>query len=148
MRRTFSALILAVIILSGFTISISEAALNMTDNGVAIGGYDPVAFFTQNEAVKGDPRIRIRTKDDVFWLFTTEAHRELFLENPDKYTPQYGGFCAFAMGYRVKAVGNPRIFTVYKDKLYLNQTEKVQKRWYRQQDVLIDLADKYWPAFK
>lgn len=128
--------------------SVAEAALNVTQNGVAIGGYDPVAYFTENVAVKGDPRIRLRTEDDVFWLFTTEEHRRLFTENPDKYLPQYGGFCAFAMGYRVKAAANPRVFTIYQDKLYLNQTERVQQRWYRQQDVLIELADKYWPAFK
>lgn len=138
-----------LIILLGFLItSIADAGLNVTENDVAIGGYDPVAYFTQGKAVKGNPEFRYRNDDDIFWLFDSAQHREMFLAESDKYTPQYGGFCAFAMGYRVKAPANPKYFSVYEGKLYLNQNQSIQNRWLNKKDALIPLADQYWPSFK
>lgn len=126
----------------------SSAAVSVTKNGVAIGGYDPVAYFTLKEAIKGDPKIRHKNEEEIYWLFSSEENKQIFLANPDKYLPEYGGFCAFAMGYRVKAQADPRIFTIHDKKLYLNQSAAVRKKWLKKKDTLIKLADSYWPRFK
>ena len=131
-----------------FMVATATAGLNVTKNDVAIGGYDPVAYFTQGKAIKGNPEFRYRNDDNIFWLFDSAKHREMFLEESEKYTPQYGGYCAFAMGYRVKTPANPNYFSVLEGKLYLNQNATVQNRWLNKKDALIPLADQYWPNFK
>ena len=126
----------------------ANAAINVTENDVAIGGYDPVAYFTQNMAIKGNPEFRLKTEEGIFWLFESEEHRKAFLGDESKYTPQYGGYCAFAMGYRVKASADPLYFSIYEGKLYLNQNDRIQKKWLAKQDALIPLANQYWPNFR
>lgn len=89
------------------------------EKGVAIQGYDPVAYFTSNAAVKGKNSFTA-TYQGVVYQFSTDANRKLFLANPTKYEPQYGGWCAYAMGdYGKKVEIDPETFKIVGGKLYL-----------------------------
>lgn len=112
--------------------------------GVAVGGYDPVAYFTQKTAVPGRPDITAR-HDGVEWRFASPEHRTLFLANPARYIPQYGGYCAWAVSQGYTAKGDPRAWTVVGDKLYLNYDKGVQKDWEKDIPGHVRKGDANWP---
>lgn len=96
----------------------SAENLNLS-KGLAIDGYDPVAYFSQSKAVKGKREIAIQQTGTIYH-FSTESNRELFKKNPAKYTPAYGGWCAFAMGDSGEKVSiNPETFKIVDGKLLL-----------------------------
>jgi YHS domain-containing protein len=90
-----------------------------TDENVAVKGYDIVAYFTQNEAVRGSQKYEAEYKGVKYWLAKKE-HKIEFLKNPEKYLPKYGGWCAFAMAMKNATVpSDPETFKLYNGKLYL-----------------------------
>ena len=93
--------------------------------GVAIDGYDPVAYFTQNKAVKGDEAL-VCDYNGTTWRFSNKEHRDLFLSDPEKYAPQFGGFCAQSITHNQIVISNPEAFVVKDDKLYLYVDEAPQ----------------------
>jgi YHS domain-containing protein len=96
---TISVTVLAVIILTGKVYaqqSIRVAQFN-TEQGLALQGYDPVAYFTQNKAIKGQRELAL-VEDGITYYFATAEDKELFKKDYKKYEPQYGGWCAYAMG--------------------------------------------------
>jgi YHS domain-containing protein len=110
----------------------------------ALGGYDPVAYFTQGKAVAGKRDITFTWKG-VSWRFATESNRDVFKENPDAYAPQYGGYCAWAVSRGYTAKGDPRYWKVVDGKLYLNYDAGVQKDWEKDIPANIRKADANWP---
>jgi YHS domain-containing protein len=94
----------------------------------AINGYDTVAYFTENKPVKGLDTY-VQTWNGAKWKFASQAHLDLFKATPEKYAPQFGGYCAYGVsqGYLVKV--EPDQFTVRDGKLYLNYDAKVQTKW-------------------
>jgi YHS domain-containing protein len=116
-------------------------------NNLAIDGYDPVAYFTEQRPVKGLPEFRSDFQGSTF-LFASGAHRDAFAADPSKYAPQYGGFCAYGMAKGYKAVIDPAAFTVEREKLYLNYTESVRTRWLTDIPGYIRKADVNWPDVK
>lgn len=96
--------------------------------GVAIGGYDSVAYFTIGEATKGDQALTTSFKG-AEWRFSSQENLDLFLADPEKYAPQYGGYCAYAASKGALAKGDPEAWTVYEDKLYLNFSKSVRALW-------------------
>jgi len=113
--------------------------------GVAVGGYDAVAYFTDKKAVKGLPKFSFSYKD-VTWRFANEKNLELFKANPEAYAPQYGGYCAFAVSHNATAHGDPRYWSVVNGKLYLNFSASVKKDWEKEPAFHIERADKNWPG--
>jgi YHS domain-containing protein len=113
--------------------------------GVALRGYDPVAYFTQGQPVKGAPQFQAEHQGAKFY-FASAAHRDSFVAAPDKYAPQYGGYCAFGMSNGYKAATDPAAFTVREGKLYLNYNSEVQKMWSANMSALIEKADQQWPS--
>jgi YHS domain-containing protein len=89
------------------------------EDGVAIRGYDPIAYFAEMKPVKGLAEFHAEYQGSTFY-FSSAAHRDTFTASPDKFAPQYGGYCAFGMAKGYKAVIDPDAFTVVGDKLYLN----------------------------
>ncbi|RMD65877.1 YHS domain-containing protein [Candidatus Parcubacteria bacterium] len=88
-------------------------------DGVAINGYDVVAYFNQNRAVRGSQKYAVNYKGTHFW-FSSQKNRAAFLQHPEKYLPQYGGWCAFAMASgNGKVPSDPKTFKLYNGKLYL-----------------------------
>ncbi|MGI9281693.1 MAG: YHS domain-containing (seleno)protein [Endozoicomonas sp.] len=110
----------------------------------AVSGYDPVAYFTEGKPVKGSDKFTARYKDAT-WYFKSAEHKKLFQENPEKYAPQYGGYCAWAVAHGDTASADPHQWTIEDGKLYLNYNESIQKDWLKDKLNLIKDADKNWP---
>ena len=113
-----------------------------TDEG-AIRGYDPVAYFTEGKPVKGKNSLTVKHGTGVYH-FSTQAHLDLFKQDPDKYAPQYGGFCAYAMSKGFDVSSDPSAWTIRNDKLYLNYSKGVRKTWLKKPDEYIKKADVHW----
>lgn len=112
-------------------------------NGLAIQGYDPVAYFEKNEAIKGNKEIAHST-DGITYYFSSETNKITFLNNPSKFQPQYGGFCSYGMSQGYEAPVDPTAFTIVDEKLYLNYSHKVKQEWTKNKEERIKKADEYW----
>jgi YHS domain-containing protein len=110
----------------------------------AIRGYDPVAYFTQNQPVEGKQEFLLRHKG-AKWLFSSQENLDAFKANPEKYMPQYGGYCAYAVSTGSTASIKPEYFTIHNQKLYLNYSKSVNKKWLKKKDSYIKKADSIWP---
>ncbi len=117
------------------------------ENKVAIQGYDPVAYFTQKKAVKGKAAIA-STYEGVTYNFSSQANKEAFLKNPSSYEPQYGGWCAYAMGANGEKVEiNPETFKIVDGKLNLYYNaffNNTLKSWNKDEANLKKKADANW----
>ncbi len=118
-----------------------------SSSSVAIGGYDPVAYFTESKPVKGNREFSYDWKN-ANWLFSSKQNLDSFASNPEKFAPQYGGWCAFACSKGRKATTDPNAWSIVDGKLYLNNSLKVQEKWLLNQNESIGQADKNWPAIK
>ena len=116
-------------------------------NGIAIDGHDPVAYFRDGKPVPGAPQFTHRYKDATY-RFASARNRDAFAENPEKYAPQYGGFCAYGTSRGYKAPVDPAAFTIVGGKLYLNYSADVQKTWRKDISGYVAKADKAWPSVK
>jgi YHS domain-containing protein len=112
--------------------------------GLAIDGYDPVAYFTDQKPVKGSAQFHSDFQGSTF-QFMSAAHRDAFALNPVKFAPQYGGYCAYGMAKGYKATIDPAAFTVVGEKLYLNYSETIHSRWLSAIPGYVQKADTNWP---
>lgn len=116
-------------------------------SGPAIKGYDPVAYFTESQAVKGQEAHSYSWKG-AEWLFASAENKKKFVANPEKYAPQYGGYCAFAITKGQTASIDPEAWHISDGKLYLNLSKSIQDRWLANKDSFIDQANRNWPDIK
>jgi YHS domain-containing protein len=114
-------------------------------NGIAIDGYDAVAYFSENKAVKGMKEFATEYKGSIFH-FSSAANRDKFQNNPESYVPQFGGFCAYGAAGGYKAKIDPTAFSIVDGKLYLNYNDKVQSLWNKDVGGYIEKAKKLWPT--
>ncbi len=114
-------------------------------NGIAITGYDPVAYFTESAPVKGDPA-HASDWEGATLLFASAGNKAMFDAEPEKFAPRYGGYCAYAVSQGATAPTDPEAWTVWQDRLYLNYSLDVRSLW--QQDIpgYVGLADANWPG--
>lgn len=114
-----------------------------SDKNGAIRGYDPVAYFTIGKAQEGLDSITFQWKDAV-WHFSSVENRDAFALVPEKYAPQYGGYCAYgwAQGYAVKI--EPEAWAIVDEKLYLNYDLSIQRKWEKKRATYIWKADANW----
>lgn len=115
--------------------------------GKAISGYDPVAFFAASGPVKGVDSLAYNWKGSV-WLFANRQDLRSFSANPEKYAPQYGGYCAYGAAQGHKASSEIDTWTVVNGKLYFNYNAKIKGLWVKDQQEMIRTADKQWPVIK
>ena len=115
-----------------------------TFSGVALSGYDPVAYFTRHAPVKGSDGFKT-TYNGAEWHFADAADLATFKGNPAKYAPQYGGYCAWAVSQGYTASGDPMVWKVVGDKLYVNYNKDVGEKWAKDIPGYIAKADGNWP---
>ena len=118
-----------------------------TSNSYAIAGYDPVAYFKNEKAVKGKKEYSYQWKD-ANWLFSTKEDMDLFAANPEKYAPQYGGYCAYGLSEGHKAPPDPNTWTIVDGKIYFNYSKDVKTMWIKNPKERIQEADKQWSSIK
>ncbi|MBO9397885.1 hypothetical protein J7399_06460 [Shimia sp. R9_1] len=117
--------------------------LNASSTGLALQGYDPVAYFTQGEPTKGDYRIS-SIYNDATYRFANEEHKAAFEADPEAYLPQYGGYCAFGAAMGFKFDGDPEYWKIVDGELFLNLSQDIQVRWEEDVPGFIERADTNW----
>ena len=122
-------------------------ALNTDDTDSALKGYDAVAYFAVNNAVKGDAKYAY-VWNGAKWLFSSEENMNKFMADPAAYAPQFGGYCAYAVSEGYTADADPEAWKVVDGKLYLNYNREVQQTWEKNEAERIDNARKHWQEFK
>lgn len=118
-----------------------------TQDGIAVSGYDVVGYFANGAPTKGSDCHQVHHGDAVYF-FASAAHKNAFVENPEQYLPQYGGYCAFGVASGYKASIDPSAFTLEDGKLYLNHNAAVQQDWRQDLSGNIRTADGTWPTVR
>jgi len=117
--------------------------INASSTGLAMQGYDPVAYFNAGEPTKGSYKVTSSFDDATYW-FATEENKALFEANPEAYIPAYGGYCAFGAAMGFKFDGDPNQWKIVEDVLYLNLSKDIQERWAQDIPGFIEKADVNW----
>lgn len=144
MTRLINRVVCALLSLMALT-NFAQAAAANEEDGVAIKGYDPVAYFTDHKPVKGSETHKFQYQGAVY-EFASEAHRKLFAATPEKYLPQFNGFCAYGVAVGHKADIDPAAFTIVDGKLYLNYSLKVRDTWSQDIPGYLQKAQTAWPT--
>ncbi|CAM3479818.1 YHS domain-containing (seleno)protein [Parendozoicomonas haliclonae] len=115
---------------------------------LAVGGYDPVAYFTEEDAMKGSEDFEYDWQG-AKWRFISQKHLDLFKANPEKYAPRYGGHCAWAVASKNRLYrGSPQHWDIVQGELYLNHSDSVNRRWRANSQQHIGEADENWEQLK
>jgi hypothetical protein len=134
----------ALLIVSTSAHAQKSPTLNLERGNLAVQGYDVVAYAAQGAAVRGRAEYEYRWNGAV-WRFSTAAHRDLFAAAPERYAPQYGGYCAWAVSRGYTADVDPEAWRIVDGKLYLNYSKRVQKTWEGDITGNIAKANANWP---
>lgn len=113
----------------------------------ALKGYDPVSYFMEGRPVKGSESFTYKWKD-ANWYFSSQQNLDTFKKSPEKFAPQYGGFCAYGCSNGRKVSTDPNAWSIVDGKLYLNHNLEVKEKWVKDQTARIDQADKNWPIVR
>ncbi|MCG3158463.1 MAG: hypothetical protein DKINENOH_05107 [bacterium] len=123
------------------------ALLFGVNDNLKIRGYDPVAYFTAGKPVKGDSKFEQEWRGATY-RFSSRENLVRFQKEPEKYAPQYGGYCAYAVSQGYTAPVDPEAWDIVNGKLYLNYSKAVQKKWREKRDEYIASADRNWPGLR
>ncbi|MEQ3671774.1 YHS domain-containing (seleno)protein [Pseudophaeobacter sp.] len=138
-------------LLSGVALSVAMATsalaagveLNASSTGLAMQGYDPVAYFTDGAPAKGSYKITT-VFNDATYRFASEEHKAQFEANPEAYLPAYGGYCAFGAAMGFKFDGDPTYWKIVDNTLYLNLSKDTQERWEGNIPGFVQDANGHW----
>jgi len=149
-RRSGKVWLLLFLLLLGAPSSRSDAAVTervVTDRhtGLAINGFDPVAYFTDAAAIVGRPQFEYRFKG-VIWRFDNEGNRAAFAKDSDQYTPRFGGYDPIAIARGVALAGNPSFWAIVHDRLYLFYSAEALASFKSDADTAIGAAETKWPS--
>jgi len=129
---------------SGSTLAAEDPIYTGLLNNNAAGGYDTVAYFTQSKPVKGSSEYTSEYMGAEF-RFSSASNKAMFDADPNKYAPQYGGYCAWAVSQGYTASGDPELWKVDNGKLYFNYNRKVREGWLKDIPGFVAAANKHWP---
>ena len=113
-------------------------------HGLAVHGYDAVAYFSEQRPIEGSPDF-VHRWHGAEWRFASREHQVAFAADPERYAPQYGGYCAFAVSRGTTADGDPQQWAVVADRLYLNNNAFAKSLWDRDRNASIAAGDINWP---
>lgn len=141
---------LALVIVAAFSLVLSAKAetktlINVDEQGVALQGYDPVGYFTENKPVKGDPKISASYKGATYYFASVE-HKKTFDRSPSRYEPQFGGFCGYAASINKVAPIEVQFFQIVDGRLILQHNERAWNLWIKDVRGNLHRADENWPA--
>jgi hypothetical protein len=148
-RVAWLGMLLVVFTASGFAAPASAGGIINSSflGSVAIEGTDPVAYFTEGRPVEGSSDFEHEWMGAT-WRFVSAANRDLFAADPDKYAPQYGGYCAWAVSQGYTASIDPEAWKVVDGKLYLNYSKDVQTQWTQDVPGNVTKGDANWPKIR
>jgi len=129
------------------SVAADSVKINVDENNVAIGGYDTVAYFTLAKPTKGDPRIEVKWAD-ARWQFVSAEHRDMFLRDPDRYAPRFGGFCALGISRGYLSIVDPEAWQIVGDRLFLAYDKKSKDLIQENVPVVIDRATTNWQTLR
>jgi len=127
--------------------ALAAGPVNVNAQGVALHGHDPVAYFLEGAPVMGTPEFSAKSMGAVYW-FANAAHLRAFQADPERYKPQFGGYCAYGVAQGAKPDIDPKAFAIVDGKLYLNLSPGVQKRWQGDIPGHINQATRHWMTLK
>ena len=119
--------------------------IHVAKDGLAVGGYDPVAYFRDGRPERGSSLYQLSYKG-VVWRFASAETLRQFQERPEAFTPQFGGYCAWAVSQRYLAPGDPNQWKVVDGRLYLNANARAKMLWEADQAAAIERGHANWPA--
>jgi YHS domain-containing protein len=125
----------------------STSSINLDAHGLALSGYDPVAYFDTGKPTHGMETISA-SYEGARYLFASDAHRKSFLGDPKKYLPEFGGFCAVGTSFGEKVDIDPQTGKVVEGKLYVNSNPKAQALFDKDTSGTISRAEHNWPMVK
>lgn len=123
---------------------LKRGLLRDTTTGIAVNGYDVVAYFTDGKPLPGADAYSW-TWNGALWKFASQDHLERFKAKPERYAPQYGGYCAYGVSQGYLVTVEPEQFTILDDKLYLNYSADVQQQWSKDIAGYNRKADAHFP---
>nr|WP_321455983.1 YHS domain-containing (seleno)protein [uncultured Cohaesibacter sp.] len=148
------AVFLLLILINAVSLSSSAQAsaqsrriVTDANSGYAIYGYDPVAYYTDHAAIRGDREHEL-VWNGVSWLFASRANKEVFAHSPEVYAPQYGGHGALAMARGYASDSNPNVWAIYRNRLFLFYSYTARAAWAEAVDLHVERADGQWPNIK
>ena len=143
-RRSLPVLLAALLV--QVAVSGERTSFNLGHfNGLAINGYDPMSYWLDGKPVRGDERFRF-DYGGATWQFVSQERLEAFAESPERYAPQYGGYCAYAAAQGALADVDPHAWRIWNDRLYLNYSPQVRRIWASDIDANILRANANWTA--
>jgi YHS domain-containing protein len=146
-RRMFQTAIATLFCGIGASLSMAGEDNKPVTARVAIEGYDPVAYFTDSRPVKGSPAFSSEF-DDVVYYFANAEHQKMFAADPDRYAPQYSGYCAAALSTGYKATVDPASWTISNGKLYVFHSKDGLSLFAEDSAGMIAKADAHWATLK
>jgi YHS domain-containing protein len=141
------------ILIAGGLLTLNSVSIFAADEptqkivGVAIKGYDPVAYFTENRAVKGSKENSYNWHEAT-WYFSSPENRDLFAANPERYAPQFGGYCVTGVSKGKLLKADPEQWTIVDEKLYLNYDRSARDILRQHKADMITEAEKNWVNLK
>ena len=147
LKQVFQAAAVVAALFATATTAIARDAevYTGTFSSLAVGGYDPVAYFKVGRPVQGAAQFSTEYKGAT-WRFASKENLDAFRANPVAFAPQYGGYCSWAVAQGYTASGDPQVWKIVNGKLYLNYDTSVQAKWEKDIPGFISKADRNWPS--
>ncbi len=144
--KVFNTVLSAAVLLVS-VVATPAFATDVTNSTPGISGYDPVAYFTEGKPMKGSG-YHVAEYQGVTYAFASNDHKDMFKDNPGKYVPAYGGYCAFGVAVGKKFVSDPETWKVVNGTLYLNLDKDIQSKWLQDVPGYITKSEANWKEIK
>jgi len=136
---------LLALVLGGVSVTQAGTLINVDKSGLAVKGYDVVAYFSDGKPVKGDPKFA-STYGGGTYYFASAEHKTMFDKDPAKYAPQFGGFCAYAVAKNMTAKIEPDAFQIVDGRLLLQYDRSIREKFNQDTNGNLAKADANWPG--
>ena len=143
--RLFAAFLLASGLIAAAQAANEHHHVNVDADGFSIGRYDPVAYFTEGRPIQGRRELSAEHRGAKY-AFASPGNRALFLEDPDRFVPQYGGYCAYGLVHGSKSDVDPEVWAIVDGKLYLMISGGTRSVWQKRKKAYIQIADNAWKS--